>query len=116
MFWLFWNTFLAKCVLLSVHAVLFTLNSVIIKMVILKKTFPFFSTESNGNFNIKASSGYKFGCLAKIVNYMKVIKASLLLRKQMVSYCLVEIIVFWLQAEFSWTNGVIIVLKALKMF
>ncbi|KAA8594885.1 hypothetical protein FQN60_012020, partial [Etheostoma spectabile] len=26
---------------------------------------------SNGNFNIKASSGYKFGCLAKIVNYMK---------------------------------------------
>lgn len=27
---------------------------------------------SNGSFNIKASSGYKFGCLAKIVNYMKV--------------------------------------------
>uniref|UniRef100_A0A4W6G9W1 Transcription initiation factor IIE subunit beta n=1 Tax=Lates calcarifer TaxID=8187 RepID=A0A4W6G9W1_LATCA len=26
---------------------------------------------SNGNFNIKTSSGYKFGCLAKIVNYMK---------------------------------------------
>uniref|UniRef100_A0AAZ3QDQ5 Transcription initiation factor IIE subunit beta n=1 Tax=Oncorhynchus tshawytscha TaxID=74940 RepID=A0AAZ3QDQ5_ONCTS len=29
---------------------------------------------SNGNFNLKAltgSSGYKFGCLAKIVNYMK---------------------------------------------
>ncbi|XP_068607324.1 transcription initiation factor IIE subunit beta [Brachionichthys hirsutus] len=26
---------------------------------------------SNGNINIKASSGYKFGCLAKIVNYMK---------------------------------------------
>ncbi|XP_035516071.1 transcription initiation factor IIE subunit beta [Morone saxatilis] len=25
----------------------------------------------NGNFNIKTSSGYKFGCLAKIVNYMK---------------------------------------------
>lgn len=33
----------------------------------------FLSTESsNGSFNIKASSGYKFGCLAKIVNYMKV--------------------------------------------
>ncbi|XP_068583304.1 transcription initiation factor IIE subunit beta isoform X1 [Cebidichthys violaceus] len=30
------------------------------------------SAESNnGNFNIKTSSGYKFGCLAKIVNYMK---------------------------------------------
>ncbi|XP_008315229.1 transcription initiation factor IIE subunit beta [Cynoglossus semilaevis] len=30
------------------------------------------STEStNGSFNIKTSSGYKFGCLAKIVNYMK---------------------------------------------
>ncbi|MEQ2304147.1 hypothetical protein AMECASPLE_023955, partial [Ameca splendens] len=26
---------------------------------------------ANGNINIKASSGYKFGCLAKIVNYMK---------------------------------------------
>ncbi|XP_061130331.1 transcription initiation factor IIE subunit beta [Syngnathus typhle] len=26
---------------------------------------------SNGGFNIKTSSGYKFGCLAKIVNYMK---------------------------------------------
>ncbi|XP_061881952.1 general transcription factor IIE subunit 2-like [Entelurus aequoreus] len=26
---------------------------------------------SNGSFNIKTSSGYKFGCLAKIVNYMK---------------------------------------------
>ncbi|XP_029908598.1 transcription initiation factor IIE subunit beta [Myripristis murdjan] len=26
---------------------------------------------SNGTFNLKASSGYKFGCLAKIVNYMK---------------------------------------------
>ncbi|XP_071387830.1 transcription initiation factor IIE subunit beta [Centroberyx affinis] len=26
---------------------------------------------SNGSFNLKASSGYKFGCLAKIVNYMK---------------------------------------------
>lgn len=35
--------------------------------------FHFLSTESsNGSFNIKASSGYKFGCLAKIVNYMKV--------------------------------------------
>ena len=33
------------------------------------------SDSSNGNFNLKAltgSSGYKFGCLAKIVNYMKV--------------------------------------------
>lgn len=29
------------------------------------------SESTNGNFNIKASSGYKFGCLAKIVNYMK---------------------------------------------
>ncbi|KAJ8000546.1 hypothetical protein DPEC_G00181230 [Dallia pectoralis] len=32
------------------------------------------SDASNGNFNLKAltgSSGYKFGCLAKIVNYMK---------------------------------------------
>lgn len=29
------------------------------------------SSESNGSFNIKTSSGYKFGCLAKIVNYMK---------------------------------------------
>ncbi|KAF7664071.1 hypothetical protein LDENG_00190420 [Lucifuga dentata] len=26
---------------------------------------------SNGSFNLKASAGYKFGCLAKIVNYMK---------------------------------------------
>ncbi|KAG7485806.1 transcription initiation factor IIE subunit beta [Solea senegalensis] len=26
---------------------------------------------SNGSINIKTSSGYKFGCLAKIVNYMK---------------------------------------------
>lgn len=34
----------------------------------------FFSTESNGSFNIKTSSGYKFGCLAKIVNYMKVMR------------------------------------------
>lgn len=25
----------------------------------------------NGSFNIKTGSGYKFGCLAKIVNYMK---------------------------------------------
>lgn len=31
-----------------------------------------FTESSNGNFNIKTSSGYKFGCLAKIVNYMKV--------------------------------------------
>lgn len=29
------------------------------------------SESTNGSFNIKASSGYKFGCLAKIVNYMK---------------------------------------------
>uniref|UniRef100_A0A8C6U6Z0 Transcription initiation factor IIE subunit beta n=1 Tax=Neogobius melanostomus TaxID=47308 RepID=A0A8C6U6Z0_9GOBI len=29
------------------------------------------SESTNGNFNIKTSSGYKFGCLAKIVNYMK---------------------------------------------
>ncbi|XP_010776332.1 transcription initiation factor IIE subunit beta [Notothenia coriiceps] len=29
------------------------------------------SESSNGKFNIKTSSGYKFGCLAKIVNYMK---------------------------------------------
>lgn len=29
------------------------------------------SAESSNGINIKASSGYKFGCLAKIVNYMK---------------------------------------------
>lgn len=40
----------------------------------LNLNFFFFSTESNGSFNIKASSGYKFGCLAKIVNYMKVMR------------------------------------------
>lgn len=34
--------------------------------------FPFPSESTNGSFNIKTSSGYKFGCLAKIVNYMKV--------------------------------------------
>ncbi|XP_056891724.1 transcription initiation factor IIE subunit beta [Takifugu flavidus] len=27
--------------------------------------------DSSSNFNIKTSSGYRFGCLAKIVNYMK---------------------------------------------
>lgn len=37
-----------------------------------KYRFSFFSTDSNNHFNIKASSGYRFGCLAKIVNYMKV--------------------------------------------
>lgn len=37
--------------------------------------FSFFVDHSNGSFNLKAlsgGSGYKFGVLAKIVNYMKV--------------------------------------------
>lgn len=36
----------------------------------------FFTDHNNGSFNLKAlsgGSGYKFGVLAKIVNYMKVL-------------------------------------------